>query len=64
MIGAYNFDEKSPVISFKNGGFGFNYKNKKASKNLLSNFAKCKRLTEKRSFQFQIKKNNNRNYFF
>ena len=60
MIGAYNFDEKSPVISFKNGGFGFNYKNKKASENLLSNFAKCKRLTEKkRSFQFQIKKNNN-----
>lgn len=50
MIGAYNFDEKSPVISFKNGGFGFNYKNKKASKNLLSNFAKCKRLTEKDHF--------------
>lgn len=56
MIGAYNFNEKSPVISFKNGGFGVNYKNKKASENLLSNFAKCKRLTEKKIISVSNKK--------
>lgn len=42
MIGVYSFSEKSPVISYKNGGFGFNYKNKKASENLLKNFAKAR----------------------
>lgn len=56
MIGAYNFDEKSPVISFKNGGFGVNYKNKKASENLLSNFAKCKKLIENKTISVPNKK--------
>lgn len=49
MIGAYNFSENSPVISYRNGGFGFNYKNKKASENLINNFNKCKKLSEKLS---------------
>lgn len=47
MVDTYKFNEKSPVISFKNGGFGFNYKNKNASKNLLRNFIKCKKFAKK-----------------
>lgn len=47
MVDTYKFNKKSPVISFKNGGFTFNYKNKKASENLLRNFIKCKKFAKK-----------------
>lgn len=53
MVGAYSFSEKSPVISYKNGGFGFNYKNRKASENLLSNFKKAKKFSEDRKDLFE-----------
>lgn len=32
MNDTYKFNKKSPVISFKNGGFAFNYKTKKHQK--------------------------------
>lgn len=56
MIGVYSFSEKSPVISYKNGGFGFNYKNKKASENLLKNFAKARELAKRKEL-FHTSKN-------
>lgn len=42
----YPFDEHSPVIAHKNGGFSFNYKNPKACEKLLENFRKCKNLSD------------------
>lgn len=35
MKSAYKFDENSPVIPYKDGSFGFNYKNVEASVNAL-----------------------------
>lgn len=43
-IGAYKVYPTDPVIVYKNGGFGFNFKNKKAVQNLISNFKKVAEL--------------------
>lgn len=42
METAYKFNENSPVITFRNGGFGFNYKNAVAAKNFINNLRSCK----------------------
>ncbi len=41
---SYKFDENSPVISYKDGSFGFNYKNVEASVNALKNMLACEKI--------------------
>ena len=41
---SYPFDENSPVIPYKDGSFGFNYKNVEASVNALKNMLACAKI--------------------
>lgn len=56
MKKAYKFDENSPVISFKDGSFGFNYKNVEASTNALKNILACQNIRVYRPVRKDLKK--------
>lgn len=56
MKSAYKFDENSPVISYKDGSFGFNYKNVEASTNALKNMLACKNIKVYRPVRKDLKK--------
>lgn len=56
MKSAYEFDENSPVISYKDGSFGFNYKNVEASANALKNMLACKDIKVYRPIRKDLKK--------
>lgn len=48
-IGAYKVRPEDPVVVYKNGGFGFNFKNKEAVKKLVKNFKEVAEFEQKHS---------------
>ena len=47
--GTYKVRPEDPVVVYKNGGFGFNFKNKEAVKKLVKNFKEVAEFEQKRS---------------